>query len=285
MLETLQSWAALPKSFNPWTKHTHPTLHSPRLLCLHGGGTNARIFRSQCRMLRAKLSPYYRLVFAEAPFLTTPGPDVVSVYEKWGPFRSWLPPGFPSHGNPHDGPVPFSESEKACQLVIRSIEGAIESAMSEDDRLGATGDWVGVLGFSQGAKMAASLLLRAQNFPGYESLRRHKTRGRVDYKFAVLLAGRAPMVSLTLDEIDDFGMGMGMGFGLEPATLHLPTVHVHGLRDPGLELHRELLDYGCETGSARVVEWDGEHRVPIRSEEVMAVVDAVVGVGRETGVI
>ncbi|KAL4863027.1 serine hydrolase-domain-containing protein [Aspergillus spectabilis] len=305
MLETLQSWAALPKSFNPWTKHTRhvpqpqqhqqhsyipspspqqkdTTLHHPRILCLHGGGTNARIFRSQCRALRAKLSPHYRLVFAEAPFFTTPGPDVVSVYEKWGPFRSWLPPGFPAHGSPHDGPVPFSESETACQRVIASIEQSIEAAMNEDNRLGGTGAWIGVLGFSQGAKMAASLLLRQQNHPDYDYARRRNSKLNVDYRFAVLLAGRAPMVSLTLEEMDDFGMAY---FGLEPATLHLPTIHVHGMKDPGLALHRELLDYGCEEGSARLIEWDGEHRVPIRSQEVMAVVDAMVDVGRQTGAI
>ncbi|KAL5337381.1 serine hydrolase-domain-containing protein [Aspergillus crustosus] len=312
MLETLQSWAALPKSFNPWTKHTRhtlpqsqpqqhhqhsytpspspqlkdTTLHNPRILCLHGGGTNARIFRSQCRALRAKLSPHYRLVFAEAPFVTTPGPDVVSVYEKWGPFRSWLPPGFPSHGTPHDGPVPFSESERACQLVINSIEQSIEAAMNEDNRVGGTGAWIGLLGFSQGAKMAASMLLRQQNHPesgsSYGYGRRKNSKITADYKFAVLLAGRAPMVSLTLDDVDDFGMGY---FGLEPVTLHLPTIHVHGMKDPGLDLHRELLDYGCDRGSARLIEWDGEHRVPIRSQEVMAVVDAMVDVGRDTGVI
>ncbi|KAL2820131.1 hypothetical protein BJX63DRAFT_381378 [Aspergillus granulosus] len=120
--------------------------------------------------------------------------------------------------------------------------------------------------------MAASLLLRQQINPG------HGYSRSIDYRFAVLLAGRAPMVSLSLD--DDMPY-----YGLVPATLTLPTIHVHGTKDPGLPLHRELLEYGCDAGSTRLIEWDGEHRVPIRSKEVLAVVDAILGVARETGVI
>jgi hypothetical protein len=86
------------------------------------------------------------------------------------------------------------------------------------------------------------------------------------------------MVSLSPD--DDMAY-----YGLVPATLTLPTIHVHGTKDPGLPLHRELLEYGCEEGSARVVEWEGEHRVPIRSGDVLAVVEEVLGVAREVGVL
>ncbi|KAH1947450.1 hypothetical protein KXV44_007533 [Aspergillus fumigatus] len=67
------------------------TLHLPRLLCLHGGGTNARIFRMQCRVLEKHLGRTFRLVYAQGPFtVVQPGPDVTSVYKDYGPFRSWL---------------------------------------------------------------------------------------------------------------------------------------------------------------------------------------------------
>ncbi|KAL4778865.1 serine hydrolase-domain-containing protein [Aspergillus varians] len=296
MLETLQVWPTPVPSYTEWIKpsprlqqHSETsftstpatpqkdtTLHLPRLLFLHGGGTNARIFRSQCRGLRARLSPYFRIVFAEAPFYTTPGPDVVSVYEKWGPFRAWFPPGY-GVGNSYNATVPISDSPAASKIVLSSIEQSIEAAMAEDDHAGGTGAWMGLLGFSQGAKMAASLLLRQQNtIPGP-----NRVKSGIDYRFAVLLAGRAPMVSLAQEDETWFP---GCGAGFEP-PLHLPTIHVHGMKDPGLPLHRELLDYGCEYGSARLIEWDGEHRVPIRSKDVMAVVDAMLDIARETGVI
>ena len=66
------------------------TLHEPRILCLHGGGINARIFRDQCRVLKRSLSSASRLCYAEAAFLSKPGPDVVSVYKSYGPFEAWL---------------------------------------------------------------------------------------------------------------------------------------------------------------------------------------------------
>jgi hypothetical protein len=54
--------------------HEEATLYLPRILCLHGGGTNAKIFRAQCRVLRAELGSKFRLCFAEAPFSSQPGP-------------------------------------------------------------------------------------------------------------------------------------------------------------------------------------------------------------------
>ncbi|KAH1600297.1 hypothetical protein KXW91_008005 [Aspergillus fumigatus] len=56
------------------------TLHLPRLLCLHGGGTNARIFRMQCRVLEKHLGRTFRLVYAQGPFtVVQPGPDVTDM--------------------------------------------------------------------------------------------------------------------------------------------------------------------------------------------------------------
>lgn len=67
--------------------------------------------------------------------------------------------------------------------------------MREDDKQGATGEWVGFLGFSQGAKMCASLLFRQQK--RIEKLGEH--RAASDLRLAVLMAGRGPIVSLDPD--------------------------------------------------------------------------------------
>lgn len=40
----------------------HSTLDLPRIMALHGGGTNSTIFRMQCRVLERALRPYFRLV-------------------------------------------------------------------------------------------------------------------------------------------------------------------------------------------------------------------------------
>ncbi|KAA6409325.1 MAG: citrinin biosynthesis oxidoreductase [Lasallia pustulata] len=253
------------------------TLYLPRILCLHGGGTNANIFRAQCRILRAELRSKFRLCFAEAPFPSQPGPDVVSVYKQCGPFRRWLRSG-PEH--PRIDP----------KAAVGMIEESLHAAMMEDDGKGATGEWVGLLGFSQGAKMCASLLFRQQ--VRTEKLGKH--RAGSNYRFAVLMAGRGPLVSLDPDLamnpalIDASQIGLSdfpdqQSLQRREHVLRLPTIHVHGLRDQGLELHRHLLEKYCD-GSARLVEWDGNHRVPIKTKDVAAIVREIPDVAEEEGV-
>lgn len=178
-------------------------------------------------------------------------------------------------------------------MAVRYIERQLKRAVDEDDAKGATGEWVGLLGFSQGAKMAASLLLAQQKRA--EVLGADEAGSR--FRFAALLAGRAPLVSLDPNlvmnsalvdvsqctmEFDHFPDGTS-GEKREH-VVRLPTIHVHGLRDPGLHLHKRLLDQYCEIGSTRLVEWDGDHRLPIKTKDVAAIVEQILEVASETGV-
>ena len=262
-------------TFHPQDDHS---LHLPRILCLHGGGSNARIFRAQCRALRAELSHAFRFVFADAPFPSEPGPDVTSVFKNFGPYRRWLRSG------PHQSYIPAREA-------VEKLEDALTMAMNESDCQGATGEWVGVIGFSQGAKMAASLLLRQQ----VHSAKLGKIFAPFNFRFAVLIAGRAPLVSLdpyllsdpALLDASQFTMEQMPGFATkckEENILRLPTIHVHGLKDPGLHLHQALLSDYCSE-EARLVEWDGQHRVPIKTKDVLPVVDAILDIAQATGVL
>ncbi|CAI7673676.1 unnamed protein product [Penicillium manginii] len=211
---------------NPTT--ADDTLHLPRILCLHGGGSNAAVFQSQCRRLIAQLKSEFRFVFAQAPFLSEAGPDVMSVYKE---------------------------------------------AKRQDDAKGATGAWVGLLGFSQGAKMCASILYRQQ--VRQEQLGRRS--GDSEYDFGILIAGRAPFVCLDphldlhsplpdVSQITD-----GKYEGPCPNVLRIPTVHVHGIRDPHVALHRQLFSDFSSAESRRFVEWDGGHRVPLKYNDVSLV--------------
>ncbi|KNG83910.1 hypothetical protein ANOM_008141 [Aspergillus nomiae NRRL 13137] len=255
------------------------TLHLPRILCLHGGGTNARIFRMQCRVLERLLRPHFRLVFAEAPLPARPGPDVTSVYKDYGPFKAWL------RVRPED---PAEDAHD----IVRAIEDSLAAARRADDSQGATGDWVGLLGFSQGAHLAAGILATQQE------LRRRNEDDETwpTFRFAVLLAGRGPLRWLRPD------LSMPRGFvdaaqcttGGEPLVsvdllqdnrLQIPTVHVHGLTDPGLELHRRLLYQYCDSRMATLVEWSGNHRVPIKFRDAASVVEQILCVAQQTGVL
>ncbi|RYP77630.1 hypothetical protein DL771_000998 [Monosporascus sp. 5C6A] len=255
-----------------------PSRHLPRILCLHGGGTNARIFRAQCRALSLALSPHFRLVYAEAPFDSTAGPDVLSVYADYGPFKRWL--GWQPEHPPLDN-----------REAVAAIDAALDAAMDADDAAGGDGPWVGLLGFSQGAKVAASLLFRQQ-------VREEKKLlgAGSRWRFAVVMAGRSPLVALDPDVFASPLLSGAGEAGLRGPpdlmdvmagrhVLRLPTIHVHGTNDPGLHLHRDLLENYCDPASVRLVEWDGEHRVPLKTADVQPVVRQILEVAKETGVI
>lgn len=261
------------------------TLHLPRILCLHGGGTNAKIFRTQCRRIISQLNTEFRFVFADAPFSSQAGPDVLSVYSQWGPFRRWL------RWRPE-------QPELTATKTVKALDDCLDEAMRLDDIQGATGEWVALLGFSQGAKVCASLLYRQQE---RERPQKQQPSSYPKFRFGVLLAGRAPLISLETNhnedqsaepspplpdaaQMTDFAYNDSMLMFFKGHFLRIPTIHVHGLRDQGLELHRKLYEDYCEPGSRILVQWDGDHRVPLKRNDVDMVVFEIRELAKQTGV-
>jgi hypothetical protein len=259
----------------------------PRLLCLHGGGVNAAIFEAQSRSLIKHLQHSFRLIWADAPFFCDPHSDVIHVYGSYAPFRRWLR-WLPEH------------SEIDAESCIEEIGYAIRTAMEDDDRAGGRGEWVGLVGFSQGAKLSASLLLEQQ---AREELAEREGRRDIgigptgveglNWRFGILLAGRAPLSNLNPEVLKSRALvsaaDLSEGFQFcddvdDEAILRKKTVHVHGMADAGLHLHRRLLNEYCEDGSATLVEWEGAHRIPLKSMDVNRVMEAVYDVAEKTGV-
>lgn len=60
--------------------------------------------------------------------------------------------------------------------------------MKNDDMLRGSGEWIGLLGFSQGAKISTCLILQ-QDFIASDQ--------QWDFRFVFLSAGPAPLVSLS----------------------------------------------------------------------------------------
>ena len=157
----------------------------------------------------------------------------------------------------------------------------IETCKREDE---GTGPWVGLLGFSQGAKLSASLL--------YDQQIRMEKEGKAptDYKFAVLLAGRSPLVSFCEYSRHPALVNAGEvseGFDYphpSPHVLRLPTIHVHGLGDAGLHLHRKMLKQYHDPEATTVIEWDGTHRVPLKKTDVEKITTEMYRIAREQGV-
>jgi predicted esterase len=202
------------------------------------------------------------------PFFCNPGPGIVPVYQDYGPFRRWLR-WLPEH--------PEIDDESAIEEVFY----AIKTAKDEDE---GDGPWVGLIGFSQGAKLASSLLYDQQIHQEKDG------KADTDYKFAVLLAGRSPLVSFSEYTNSPACVAAGAiseGFlyeGESPHILRIPTIHVHGLNDPGLHLHRKMLKQYHDPKTSTLIEWDGTHRVPIKKTDVEPIVKEIYRMAREAGV-
>lgn len=259
----------------------------PRLLCLHGGGVNAAIFEAQSRSLIRHLQYSFRLVWADGPFFCDPHPDIIEVYGSYAPFRRWL------RWMPH-------QPELDDETCIEEIGYAIRGAMEDDDRAGGRGEWVGLVGFSQGGKLSASLLLEQQS---RQDKAAREGKAEIDdgptgvkgliWRFGLLLAARAPLSNLNPDIqkskalIPAAGLSEDLKFDGavdQEAILRIPTIHVHGRADPGLHLHQRLLNEYCTKETTTLIEWDGTHRVPIKSPDVEPIVEAVYEVAEKAGI-
>ncbi|KAK0388134.1 hypothetical protein NLU13_4379 [Sarocladium strictum] len=253
---------------------------APRILCLHGGGTNASIFRFQLRAILSRSSPNFRFVFVEAPFISEPHPAVAEIFADYAPFRRWLR---------WESNHPEIDDNEAAEKIVE----ACREAMRADNEI-ASGEWVGVLGFSQGAKMVASLLWAQQVLGAREQDEGARELLDARFKFGVLMAGRHPIVRLSPDLPENPHTSPAGRSSIDPTELpasnegdHVvttPTLHVHGLADPGLQQHREMKDLWFATGTTTLVEWDGDHRLPIKPADVDKVLEKIYELAENAGV-
>ncbi|KAJ5617640.1 hypothetical protein N7537_002754 [Penicillium hordei] len=77
--------------------------------------------------------------------------DVTAAYKDYGPFKAWLR-------------VHAQDSILNGYEIAGGIKDSLFAAQLEDDKCGAIKEWVGLLGFSQGANLAASILANQQVF-------------------------------------------------------------------------------------------------------------------------
>ncbi|KAF2257727.1 hypothetical protein CC78DRAFT_482010, partial [Lojkania enalia] len=136
--------------------------------------------------------------------------------------------------------------------------------------------WVSLPGFIQGAKLSACLLFDQQ--VRVEAARRGNTKALMEpatmWKFGVLLAGSAPLVSVpAVDEAEEKA---------QEHAQRIPTVHVHELEDPRILLHRRPLNQ-MDKDTVTLVEWDDNHRALIKTMNVGNIVESTMNVASKTG--
>ena len=215
---------------------THPNPNLPRLLCLHGGGTSALIFKIQTRRLQYALREKFHFVFVDGPFSSGPGPGVLPVFEECGPYYQWIYP-----------PNPLMGQKRARQVIREAIKAD-------------GGRFVGVLGFSQGGRQTAGLLADQQN---------GEDMGLPQWEFGVCLCASYPPQSLEFTrkqaageewkgERDNHGEIREVD---ESELINVPAVHVTGMNDPHREKGLRLQKYFGKENTISL-EFNVSHHLP-----------------------
>ncbi|KAF5126283.1 Esterase citA [Metarhizium anisopliae] len=97
------------------------------------------------------------------------------------------------------------------------------------------------------------------------------------FRFGVLLAGRSSTINAGSTSARRFPDDKLLRWAPrnDAHVLQIPTLHVHGTRDPGLKLHQHLFEEYCHPRTRRLVVWDGDHRVPLKRADVSVVAQQI----------
>jgi predicted esterase len=213
---------------------------------LHGGGSNATVFKIQSRRLIWNLEKQFRFVFAQAPIEGTPGHGMLPVFETCKPFYRWVSRRFKA-GESNVEPTPVEECQRVDEILTKIMEenGGVES-------------FKGIIGFSQGARLVPGLLLRQK------LEERDQGSSKWKFKFGVMIGGPFPPISLTQNvDVKDYEL-----------LREIPTVHGWGRDDhvkPGcVELYN-----ACDSDHCFQMDFEGGHHLPLKDVEAKDLCDLI----------
>ena len=220
--------------------------HLPAILCLHGGGASAVIFQFQTIQLRHALRNHFRFVFANAPLESGPGPDVVPVFERLGPYYMWAKVSEPT--NQHFG-------LDATLKIIENYEAK-------------EGPFVGILGFSQGTMLGLGLLQRDQQL-------RQQGKPTAGYLFGAFVGGSRPPLPIS-ESVLKKGSRRLDHRGDE--LVNVPTIHAWGSDDKPVQENRGRQLRFCNHKKAKTMDYKGGHQMPKRKEDTLRLAQQIISV-------
>lgn len=193
------------------------------------------IFKIQTRRLQWALRSTFKFVFVDGPFPSGAGPGVLPAFAGCDPYFRWL--------------IPESQTPEQDQRRVRQV---LRKVIKDDG-----GEFVGVLGFSQGARLTAGLLADQEE--------RNAAEGMPNWSFGVMLCGAFPPLSLSLARTPSTKPSQGVdeyGETREPdedEIIHIPSVLVRGTLDPHCERGRRLVKYFDQETATSLVFKMGHH--------------------------
>lgn len=219
----------------------------PRILCLHGGGSNGNIMRFQVSPLKQLLGEKVEWHFLEGgrSWEFAAGQEPPAIMKSLAgdmPFRGW-------YGVVHDDDSDRSYSEKLFDLSVEFTYQEVEAAVDRIvEHMRAMGPFDVVLGFSQGCVMshlvAATLRDRGEPLPWRLSLLFNGMRVRDErYRrlFEPPLALPCVMVFGRTDEFFEYGRASQLELYEDPVILEHEEGHRFPSRQPrAKEIYQEV---------------------------------------------
>jgi hypothetical protein len=224
----------------------------PVILCLHGGGSTSTVFKIQCRRLIWTLGSQFKFVFVNAPHEGEPGFGMLPVFESCAPFYRWVTRKWKLGEGPTE-PTPAEE--------VQTIDDVLDKAVEADGGPQGWRNVVGVIGFSQGARLVGGLLLRQKlwekDHPG-------DIDGKWHLRFGVTVGGPFPPIAMS-EEVD---------ISQYDVLREVPTVHAWGREDHVKSGCEEMLQ-ACESDVCFQMQFNGGHHMPLTDVEAKDLCDLI----------
>ncbi|GLA04570.1 hypothetical protein AnigIFM60653_004625 [Aspergillus niger] len=254
-----------------------------RFLCLHGIGSNAEVFKTQLSAIQAALGSQHDFVFVEGDIPSEAGPGRLTSPHSTN--EAHLCTGVYGVA---EGPY-FSFFNLPIASQIYDAFELIDQALEYD------GPFDGIMGFSQGASVAASYLLRNQG-------------AHLPFKCAVFFCATAPFnvestpfrlmddgtfrdevtgedisaeIAANIPDLLDrkrfpsYGKCMIRPYPADGSIeIALPTVHVYGRNDGYYPQSRSLAEM-CQSFDREELEHKRGHSIPLEQGMTSRIVDLI----------
>ncbi|KAF5858314.1 hypothetical protein ETB97_004594 [Aspergillus alliaceus] len=214
----------------------------PAIICLHGHGSSGEIFQAQSQNLTRVLSPHFRFLFLNSPITTAQaGVGVPLYYAHIKPHRRW-------HQDRNTIGL-FDVTVEDVERERRVVRDSLKDVIERERRNGPGAGVVGVMGFSQGTRVATAVCLDPE-------------LGR-DIKFAIMICGICPSLPLSAAETQ------------VSRPLDIVSVHVQGIGDPWLAKGTRLSKQYFNQRLATVVRFKGGHEIPVKTGDVQNIAEVM----------
>lgn len=186
-------------------------------------------------------------MFATAPHVAVPGPDVLPFFAGMKSFFSWFRKG-------------ATDTEGEVAVFNEAIKMAVQDWQLENEHVKI----VGVLGFSQGG-LASTVLLWEQEVGLVPWLPR--------LEFGVLVC------CAYSDVATDYIRSKSEGGDI--AKISVPTLHLHGSQDCNLGQARDTLATHYSSKVAHVINFEGGHHIPQKREDITKMTNYIRHLGKK----